>query len=327
MPVASHAGAAVPEPRTIVADDGWPLAVRHWAGEQPRAIVIVVHDLRDHTGRHNRWAKHLADSGVDVVACDLRGHGETTHAVDHGMVEPRPVWRTLIADIGRVRRYALAELGVKPVFLVGLGDAGTDLVQSAVQAQGRQYAGAVLIGPGGVGRPRRTLMRWLSRLGYGCRGPTASATWLDRWPARVYQRRAGHKRGVARDASGSPTMWRMCAVEPAAAYAADPLCGGVLRLQTLAGVLAGAAEAGRRSRRLRVPPELPVLILAGRRDPVGQQGREPRRLARQLTNDGYRDVSHYCYDGAGHDLLFESAGDDVLADLSAWIDRRLTAAG
>ncbi len=311
------------ETQTIVADDGFPLVVHHQRVIAPRAIIIVVHDLRDHAGRQVSWMRRLAKSGIAIFAFDMRGHGRTSSDIDRGMVEPRPVWDTLVSDIGRVRRHAVTESGVKPVFLIGQG-AGADLVHSVAQAQGRQYAGILLIGPGHIGTFSWRLMRLLLTIEQWRQGPTAAVVWIDDWHARIYRRRERCRHlGQSGNLPSHPLAWRAISAQPVKDYAADPLCGGVLRLKTLAGVTDGAARTRRCSRRLRLRPELPILILAGRQDPAGNYGRLPKRLARNLVNDGCRDVSTRCYAGAGHDLLFEPVGNDVIADMVDWISRRV----
>lgn len=51
---------------------------RHWlpVGE-PWAAALVVHGLNDHSGRYERVGAHLAGAGIETVAFDQRGFGQT----------------------------------------------------------------------------------------------------------------------------------------------------------------------------------------------------------------------------------------------------------
>jgi alpha-beta hydrolase superfamily lysophospholipase len=57
--------------------DGLRLLVRHWAaaGTSPRAAVLIVHGLGEHSGRWEHVGDHLAKAGFDAFSWDLRGFG------------------------------------------------------------------------------------------------------------------------------------------------------------------------------------------------------------------------------------------------------------
>jgi alpha-beta hydrolase superfamily lysophospholipase len=62
------------------ARDGTSLLTRHWpavlaASDRPRASVLLVHGLAEHSGRYEQVGSWLADAGFDVRAWDQRGFG------------------------------------------------------------------------------------------------------------------------------------------------------------------------------------------------------------------------------------------------------------
>jgi alpha-beta hydrolase superfamily lysophospholipase len=60
----------------ISASDGTPLLVRTWgAPAAPRAEVVIVHGLGEHSGRYEHVGDHFAAAGLQARAFDLRGHG------------------------------------------------------------------------------------------------------------------------------------------------------------------------------------------------------------------------------------------------------------
>lgn len=46
-------------------------------GQSPKALIIIVHGLAEHSGRYMHVIKHLTDAGYAVWAFDLRGHGQS----------------------------------------------------------------------------------------------------------------------------------------------------------------------------------------------------------------------------------------------------------
>lgn len=59
----------------MMADDGLGLLVRRWERAQPRARMLIVHGLGEHSGRWEHVGDFFANREIDVTAFDLRGHG------------------------------------------------------------------------------------------------------------------------------------------------------------------------------------------------------------------------------------------------------------
>ena len=58
-----------------MAGDGIGLLLRHWECNDPRARVLIVHGLGEHSGRYEHVGEFLTANGFEVTAYDHRGHG------------------------------------------------------------------------------------------------------------------------------------------------------------------------------------------------------------------------------------------------------------
>ncbi|HET6822528.1 MAG TPA: alpha/beta hydrolase [Anaerolineales bacterium] len=67
------------------AEDGTTFFVHGWEPENgsPRALVVLVHGLGEHTARYAHVGKVLSKSGYALVGFDLRGHGKSGGARGH----------------------------------------------------------------------------------------------------------------------------------------------------------------------------------------------------------------------------------------------------
>lgn len=99
----------------VTARDGTGLLLRHWpaTGSTPWARVLLVHGLAEHSGRWEHVGAHLASSGIDVTAFDLRGFGAS-----EGRRAWVDRWSQLHDDIEE-RMTALRDAGDEPVALYG----------------------------------------------------------------------------------------------------------------------------------------------------------------------------------------------------------------
>jgi acylglycerol lipase len=57
--------------------DGLRQLRRHWVAPQPRASMLLVHGIGEHSGRYEHVGRAFAESGIDTLAFDNRGFGET----------------------------------------------------------------------------------------------------------------------------------------------------------------------------------------------------------------------------------------------------------
>lgn len=57
--------------------DGLDIYYHSWNIENPRAALIIVHGVGEHSARHNDAAIFFNNKGLSVYAADLRGHGKS----------------------------------------------------------------------------------------------------------------------------------------------------------------------------------------------------------------------------------------------------------
>ena len=79
-----------------------------------------------------------------------------------------------------------------------------------------------------------------------------------------------------------------------------------------------AAECAQREWASRLPEALPVMIIAGAKDPVGFNGRGPLAVADNLVLAGH-DPTVILYPGDRHEILFEADHELVYKDVLAWL--------
>ena len=63
---------------TFAGTGGTKLNLRTWRPEgRPRAVVVIVHGFKAHSGLYEWPAQNLARDGIAVYALDLRGNGKS----------------------------------------------------------------------------------------------------------------------------------------------------------------------------------------------------------------------------------------------------------
>jgi len=139
---------------------GEQLLRRQWAPSGvPRAVILIVHGIAEHSGRYEAVGRQLADAGFGVVAHDQIGHGDSGGRKGH--VESFSRFLDDVEDL-------LAELRSVGVPVVLLGHSMGGLVSTAYAISDRPAPDLlVLSGPAlDVDVPgwQRTLVHKLAQL-------------------------------------------------------------------------------------------------------------------------------------------------------------------
>lgn len=128
---------------TFEGPDGWVHFERSWKpkGAAPRAVLVVVHGLKDHSGRYSDFAAGLARSGFAVASYDHRGHGRSD-----GKPQRTDDFTDLVTDLDAfVTRGKQADPRL-PVFVLGHSMGGAIAAAYALDHQA-DIAGLLLSAP------------------------------------------------------------------------------------------------------------------------------------------------------------------------------------
>ena len=263
---------------------GTRLYCRSWLPPAPRAALIALHGLGDHSGLYPMIGEALARRGVTVLTPDLRGNGRSPG--QRGYID---AWGDLRQDLGRLVERTQAEAPGRPLYLLGMSLGGLVVLDYALHHPDG-LRGVIALSPPlgalGVPAPLLALGRVLSRVWPRFSLETGmDLTGLSRDAAVVERVRTDplfHRRGTAR--------------------LSTEVTDTITRLQ---------AEAGRFA--------VPLLIQHGAADRMVPPDGSRRFVARV----GHPDRRLIEYPGAYHALLADLDGERVLADLAGWMFERL----
>jgi len=59
------------------ADDGLALYYQHWIPQEPKSLLVFVHDLEDQVEHHGSFVRHFVNQNYAVALYDQRGHGKS----------------------------------------------------------------------------------------------------------------------------------------------------------------------------------------------------------------------------------------------------------
>jgi alpha-beta hydrolase superfamily lysophospholipase len=300
---------------TVTASDGAALYTHRWLPDgSPKAVVQIAHGMAEHSARYARLAQALTDNGYAVYAHDHRGHGATASEADHGYFAGENGWDAVVADVRAVTRFAQEEQPGLPVFLLG-HSMGSFLSRSYVIEDSRDLAGLVLSGTGGDPGPLGKVGLAVARLEARLRGGRHVSPMLDKLTFGQFN--------AAFKPNRTGFDWLSRDEAEVDAYVADPLCGRTFTSGFFVDLFGGIQRINDRKQVARVRRDLPILLVAGDKDPVGDGGKGPRAVGEQYSSVGIVDVTCTLYPGARHEIFNETNRDEVTQDVIAWLDAHL----
>lgn len=112
-----------------------------------------------------------------------------------------------------------------------------------------------------------------------------------------------------------PNAWLSQNPENVQAYNSDPLCGFVFTTNGFINLLTLQKEAFRADNWHPQNPKLPLLVMAGKDDPVIISEKKFEALLSFLKRIGYYNIRSKLYENKRHEILNESNREEIFADV------------
>jgi len=263
-----------------------PLFRQTWSPSEgaPRAVLVVVHGLKDHSSRYAELAHALVPQGFAVVGFDLRGHGRS--GGERVVVE---TFDEYIADLTSIVDDARAQYAGLPIFVLGhsMGGAITTLYALSTSTK---PAGIVLSAP--ALKPGDDVSGFLIFV-TGVLGTVAPGLGVLDLPNEKFSRDAA----VVEDMGRDPLITQ----EPGPARTADELLGALARIEAEGASL-----------------DVPFLVMHGSDDVITNPEGSRSLHARAKAVDKTLSI----FDGLWHDLMHEPERARVRTTVVDWLVAR-----
>ncbi|MGZ6017438.1 MAG: alpha/beta fold hydrolase [Phenylobacterium sp.] len=255
----------------------------------PHAVLQVAHGMGEHARRYQAPLAPLIAAGWVVYADDHRGHGLTAPSPQHYGDFGENGAQLIVEDLRRLTSLARAEHPDLPLILLG-HSLGSFFAQAFVFDHSRAIDGLVLSGTAAFG-DRTDAPRRLDEVRVDGEAPRTPFDWLSRDPSEVD------------------------------AYIADPMCGFSRKAGGDRGFGRLAARVRDPAEIARIRKELPIYIFVGDKDPINQDLALLKPLVDRYRDAGLTDLEVKVYPGGRHEMLNETNRDEVVTDLTGWLER------
>lgn len=266
----------------------------------PVGVVQLVHGVSEHIGRYDEFARFLAENGFVVCGNDHTGHGKSVSSPDELGKCPPDGHVTMLRDMNTLSRIMHKRYPALPYIIFG-HSMGSLLARVYAANFADELAGAVFCGTAHF--PSEIIAF-----------DDAVRAVLGKLPENAGNVDVFGKITKLMLKENDDLSWLSKSTENIERHKADPLCGAVCSPGMNNVLYNLAVRACSESALSALPPEFPVLIISGAKDPVGFFGKGVMDFADALTARGLS-PEVYLYPGLRHEILNEDERAKVYYDV------------
>lgn len=285
-------------------------------GGNVRAVLQICHGVAEHIARYDAFARYLNGLGIAVVGHDHLGHGlslpEGGTPVYFGAGN---TWNTVVDDIYVLHQRIRLWYPDVPLCIMG-HSMGSFLTRTYLIRYPGTVKAAVIMGTGW--QPKAVIaggMAVAKAVGTVV-GENGTSDLVTNLAFGAYNKLFAPNR--------TSCDWLSADEDNVDAYMADPLCGADATVGLFRQMLLGIRFNQKLSNLRQMDPHIPVLFVAGEKDPVGDCGNGVRRTYQEFRRAGVQDCTLKLYPGLRHEILNEKAQQQqIFEDIGQWLTSKL----
>ncbi len=277
-----------------------------------KGVVQISHGMAEYSNRYSKFALELCKAGYAVFISDHVGHGASITDKDMlGFFGEENGEETFIDDLKTLTDMAKAEYPDLPFFMLGHG-MGSLIARKYTAKYGYLLDGVIYSGTSGE-NPALGVGLLLANAMIKQNGPMHRSDLLDTIAFGAYNRKT--KKRTERD-------WSTRDEAEVDKIIADELCGYTYTVSGMKVLFTTLKQVTTRRWYNTIPLSMPIFLVSGSMDPVGDYSKGVKETYRMLKKTGHRNVSMKIYEGARHEILNETNRDEVYADIIEWLDEK-----
>ena len=276
---------------------------------EARAILVMAHGMTEYMLKYSEMAEYMVSQGIIFAGPDHLGHGKTAATPeDLGYFCEQDPATVVVRDLHRLKKTVQAEHPGLPVFLMG-HSMGSFIARNYIERYGTGIQGVII--QGGNATP------WLHSA--GGKAIVRCLALFHGW-----RHRSGFISDVimgpfAKAFPDNPYGWITRRREVIDKYKDDPYCHFTFTLNGYYTLLELTHRAGNKKLIAKIPKDLPVFILSGAEDPVGEMGRGVQMMYELYKACGIKNVKLDIRPGDRHELHNEEDRYQVFEEIRNFI--------
>lgn len=279
---------------------------------QVRGVVQIVHGMAEYVERYEELARFLTERGLVVTGEDHLGHGKSVGKDGkYGYFCEQDPATVLVRDVHRLKKATQVDFPNVPYVIMG-HSMGSFITRNYMFRYGTGISAVIIMGTGMQSKAILAASKAVAGLQRVFCGAEHKSKLIDKLAFGGYNRKIENPR--------TPFDWLSRDNDRVDQYIADPLCGFLFTVNGFRTLFELISRLHVPENLSRIPKKLPVLMVSGTADPVGDYGKGVRKAYDTLAGAGLENISLHLFEEGRHELMNEINRDEVMQYLYGWLE-------
>ena len=290
------------EQRNFIMRDGKKVHAYLWTDTEitPTQSIVLVHGMAEHIDRYEAFARNLVAQGFAVLGYNERGHRYTDEKENYGYMK----FDDLVEDVNEIIDFMKTKFPDNPVNLFG-HSMGSFVSERVCELYGDKLRKAVFCGNGHNPNLILNLGACFCSIIKIFKGDHHRSKFIDGMAFGSFNKPFNPAR--------TPLDWLNRDDKEVDKYIEDEWCGGMFTLRYYHDFFKGCVKVNNNLKN--IPLDLPMLLVSGANDPVGNMGKGVKQVYDKLIKTNHTNVEMKLYDDARHEILLELNKEEVHKDI------------
>lgn len=286
-----------------------------WIPEDtPKGILQISHGVTEHMLRYEEMAKYFTDRGFVLVGNDHLGHGlSILEGAKPMYFGPEGSWQYVVEDVRTCKELITGKYPNIPHILLGFS-LGSFVVRTYLIQYPGQIDGVILVGTGQTPAWQINMAKFVAKKEAKKAGEDNTTPAIHKLTFETYNKQFAPNR--------TDYDWLCVSQNALDKYIEDPLRGEDMSSGLFMEMLNGMLYTGNINNQRKMDMHIPILLVSGDEDPVGDSGKGVERTYRSFQKVGVQDISLKLYEGRRHDILHDDKSEEVFGHIYEWIQNK-----
>lgn len=282
--------------------------------EDPKGIVQIVHGMVEHIGRYDDFMTYLAENGFIACGHDHLGHGKTAeNETELGFFAEKGGDRLVCEDTFAFGKAVREDYPSLPLILLG-HSMGSFIARQTVRMYPNACDALIIMGTSGK-NPISALGFCTATVIETIRGKKHVSELINHVAFSSYNKRTGKENSFA---------WLTCDEKEVEKHDSDPLCTFGFTVSAMRDLIRLQDQTNRKDWYANIRKDIPILIVSGAEDPVGNYGKGVEEVYSSLLAEGITDITRKIYPDMRHEILNELNRKTVYEDILTFISLQVS---
>lgn len=279
-----------------------------------KGMMQISHGMCEYIERYEPHIEFFTKHGYLVFGNDHLGHkGSVLSKDDLGYMGKKDGWKYIYEDVHTLSLMMKKEYPDLPLFLFG-HSMGSFIARSVIGAYGNDYDGAIIAGTGGTNKMAGMGIKMI-HIVRKLKGERTRSKLLTNLSFGAYNKKYDNVR--------TEFDWLTRNPDVVDEYLKDEFCHFTFTAAGYEDLIRVLQHVSKDEWYDSVPANLPLFLISGDMDPVGDFGKGVLEVDERLRKRPHDDYSMKLYKGMRHELFNEVGHEEVYDDVLMFMDKHL----